>query len=171
MQFSSWTEEQLLDALRKALACYKNDCIFLFVDGLDALQGDFHELVDTLAAAQSGSNIKTLVTSRPWSQLAIRLASVAFIRLEDLNSQDIEQYVKQRLRVFEISTTARSQLAVAVTRRVNNIFLWAVLVCNSLIRLFGRGDNETTMQTKLADPPTFEEEEFSKLWNGLLNTQ
>lgn len=151
VQFGGWTTKQLLVAVMKALDGYKNDCIFLLVDGLDELKGQPDLLIKTLIDMQRGSNIKMLLSCRPWQVLNKELDRFPSVKLDDLNSEDIAKFARKQLRSHGIDST---QLVQGITQRAGGVFLWTVLVCRILLRRFREGCNLAGLRSDLDAIPT-----------------
>nr|OQO27894.1 hypothetical protein B0A51_05207 [Rachicladosporium sp. CCFEE 5018] len=86
-----WTEGNLLGAIRRALRLLHNVRVFMVIDGLDELEGDYDQLLEVMGVLASGTMRKMCIASRPETILAHRLSSLPGLRLEDLNLEDIHR--------------------------------------------------------------------------------
>jgi hypothetical protein len=153
LTYTDWTQAKLLDALKIAFAVCQDDvdgAIFLLMDGLDEFEGSYKDLLDAVMGLQSGSNIKLCVSSRPESSFVNKFASLPSIRLQDLNFHDIEMYVAEQLGASSLPESLTSR----VTDRAEGIFLWAVLVCESIAAGREDGDDEETSARRLSIIPS-----------------
>lgn len=151
LYYANWTEARLLVALELALTAFSDECVFLPVDGLDEFEGDHNRLLDVLASIQLGSNIKTCVSSRPETAFVYRLANLQAVSLQDLNYHDIAKYAKSQLKPHGES---RTRLVSDVAMRAEGVFLWAVLVCKSLVSGIEAGNDDDTMRLRLGAVPS-----------------
>ena len=97
-----WTVKRLKATLRTVIErCeVENLKICLLLDGLDEFEGDGIEqapLVDLIQDLVKNSRIKAVVSSRPEPLFVERLSKYESLRLQDLNYEDIRQYVEGRL--------------------------------------------------------------------------
>lgn len=145
-----WTESRLLGVLRRALEYYREECIFCMIDGLDEFNGDYSALLDLILGLQAGSNIKLCLSSRPEADINHRLWSKPSVRLQDLNYHDIETHVQQKL---EPRGEVFRELIPQVAHRAEGIFLWAVLVTDSLISGKNAEDNYEVLLRRLERVP------------------
>lgn len=164
LMHSTWTETTLLRAIEEALSLYSDDSLFFLVDGLDEFEGSYLRILDTLFKLNSGPNIKICLSSRPETALVKRLSSFPSLRLQDLNWGDINSFVKQAL---QHQDAANDEIVYDVVHRSEGIFLWAVLVCKSLVTGFEAGDDEKTIQRRLDAIPTGLESLFIHMFQNI----
>lgn len=145
-----WTELKLVFALQRALELYHQECVFCLIDGLDEFTDDYSKLLDMILQLQSGSNIKLCLSSRPEADINSRLWSKPCIRLQDLNYDDIETHVQQKL---EPRGEVFKGLIPKVAYRAEGIFLWAVLVTDSLISGHKAQDDYAVLRRRLEKVP------------------
>jgi hypothetical protein len=167
LMHSVWTETNLLRAIARVLPMYRHDRLFFLVDGLDEFEGQYLRLLDTLFKLQTGMNIKLCLSSRPETALVKRLASFPSIRLQDINSRDINHFVKQSLGPYQSQGTTDEDIIFTVESRSEGIFLWAVLVCKSLVSGYEAGDDEGTIRRRLNATPTGLESLFSYMFSNI----
>jgi hypothetical protein len=154
LTYTDWTQAKLLDALKTAFSVCQNDAngaVFLMIDGLDEFEGSYRHLLDAVMSFQSGSNIKLCVSSRPEATIMNKLERFPSISLQDLNYHDIQRYVAKQL---ESPGNTQVDLIWDVTRRAEGVFLWAVLVCQSLVVGLDAGDDKETMKQRLSILPS-----------------
>lgn len=164
---SVWTETTLLRTIVHALSLYGQDRLFILIDGLDEFEGQYMRLLDTLFKLKSGSNIKFCFSSRPEAALVKRLASFPSIRLQDVNFRDIDTFVKQTLEPYKGLDTTNDDIALTVGSQSEGIFLWAVLVCRSLVSGYEAGDDKDTIQRRLDAIPKGLEPLFSHMFSSI----
>jgi hypothetical protein len=164
LHYSNWTEAKLLDALKRALTSFGSERVFLLIDGLDEFEGDYGRLLDIILSMQLGTRIKICISSRPETAIVNRLVKRPSIRLEDLNHHDIKEYVGGQ---FERYRAALTQLIKDVVGRAEGIFLWAVLVCKSLVSGVEAGDCESVLRRRLDSVPSGIKDLISHMFSNI----
>jgi hypothetical protein len=167
LTYTDWTQAKLLDALKIAFSVCRDDAngaIFLLIDGLDEFEGSYRDLLDGVMILQSGSKIKLCVSSRPETTFANKLETFPSISLQDLNYHDIQRYVAKQ---FEPLGNVKADLIRDVTSQAEGIFLWAVLVCQSLVAGHEAGDDEKTMAKRLSIVPSGLENLFDSMFSKI----
>ncbi|EPE34009.1 hypothetical protein GLAREA_07022 [Glarea lozoyensis ATCC 20868] len=124
-----------LDELSKAFEIMVSDSsrkFFLFVDGLDEFSGNEGKLAKLIIdIVSSRNNIKMCVASRPWLAFEDAFYMRPSLRLEDLTSLDIQNFVAGNLgghRLFSNLQKARPReaknLILEITEKACGVFLW-----------------------------------------------
>jgi hypothetical protein len=169
-QVPTWTEKRLQRAVEHALSLFSEDRIFLLIDGLDEFEGKYTALVTLLLGLQDKSNAKICLSSRPETALIRQLGSFPSLRLQDLNYRDIEHFVHEELtacaHAFKDDTDFRL-LIDDVAERAEGVFLWAVLVCKSLVSGYEARDDEKMIKRRLAAVPAGLEELFAHMFSNI----
>ena len=116
------------------------------MDGLDEFSGNHIEMVDFLRKASSkSSSLKVIVSSRPEPILVEGFRGCPQLRLEHLTHGDISQYIHGKLyshtRIFEFQGNTIDHLAKIISLRASGVFLWVVLVVQSMLRGLSEGDD------------------------------
>ncbi|KAF4961369.1 hypothetical protein FSARC_10214 [Fusarium sarcochroum] len=152
-----WDPQDLENIL---LAFSKNPSqpVCYFIDGLDEIrpERDLHRVLQIIANLVSPQS-KICVSSRPERLFVDRFHRNPHLRVQDLTYNDMKQYVLEATR----TVTARrwneeriSSLASAIACRADGVFLWVVLVTNSLIRGIIYDDDEEEIFRRLDAMPT-----------------
>ncbi|KAL5317216.1 hypothetical protein ACEPPN_014311 [Leptodophora sp. 'Broadleaf-Isolate-01'] len=151
-----WTERSLAMTFKSALAGAAGQNFCLCIDGLDEFEGDTDELLDLIFKLQSLKNVKCCLSSRPETQLVSRLAACKQLRLQDLNLEDIRQFVEERLDCCienrEVSGSG-SWLASSIVFKAEGVFLWAALVTASAVRGLQAGDDDEMVRQRVESTP------------------
>ncbi|ORY05157.1 hypothetical protein BCR34DRAFT_439739, partial [Clohesyomyces aquaticus] len=154
----TWDRETLMSAFERTVDLSIDRYRFCFViDGLDEYEGDHHELVHMLKTSFSSKFMKILVSSRPWNvfQEAFGEATASHLFLEDYTKEDILAYIN--------STMERSPSFVELKRvdarcdglvqeivvRAQGVFIWVVLVVQSLVRGLTNADTLEDLRKRL----------------------
>ena len=91
----SLTEKYLLQKLEDLLSQdYMSFKLCIFLDGLDELHGDHHKLASwTTRLSRNYTDLKLVVSSRPWPQFERAYAQVPQLLHQDLTRNDIRKYI------------------------------------------------------------------------------
>lgn len=150
LSYSPWTEAKLVEILRSALSGYRNDPLLFLIDGLDECTDNHSDLLDELQSLDASAHTKVCISSRPEQAFLQRLEALPFVRLQDLNYRDIFKYAHTKLKRGSNQTT---ELARQVASNAEGVFLWAVLVCDSLYSgLMAEDDGHMLLQRLHAYP-------------------
>ncbi|KAF2800000.1 hypothetical protein K505DRAFT_293464 [Melanomma pulvis-pyrius CBS 109.77] len=175
----AWRRSITWDELKKALrllaqragAEYK---LFFLIDGLDECQGDHGKLI-TMIKELSSSNVKTCASSRPWNVFEDGFQQLPNLRLENLTSYDIEQFVSSRFQQSRGFTQLRAldpkytnELIKSIIRKASGVFLWVSLVTDSLLEGLSDGERLEQLHARLEALPTDLESLF---WSILTRLQ
>jgi hypothetical protein len=94
----SWTLLRLIKAFEHLFQQASNDSRFcLFVDGLDEYDGDPFDIISLFISISKLPNVKLCLSSRPIYEFVKMFRSYQTLRLQDLNFNDIKQYVDDEL--------------------------------------------------------------------------
>jgi hypothetical protein len=162
--YSPCTDGKLTIALDLALSHYQDENVLFFIDGLDECEGNHNDLLDELHGMQFGQRNKICLSSRPEEALRRRLEPLPSVRLQDLNQHDIFKYADAKLR---IGGNSESDLASQVAETAEGVFLWAVLVCESLSAGVSAKDDEGTMLRRLHTYPKGLDDLFNRIFSDV----
>ena len=143
----AWTKERLDYALKRFLSNKPSSIsVCLFIDGLDEFVGDEDLLLETLRLLSGTPQTHVCVSSRPEQIFLQGFTQSPRLRLQDLNHQDIEKTVKDRLGAkltekFPHSPEVVDKLMENVISRSEGIFLWTELIIKDLQRGARNSDN------------------------------
>jgi hypothetical protein len=159
-----WTMRSLLSALQDSLDAYQGDRIFLMVDGLDEFEGQYAELLDLILDFQ-GRFIKICLASRPETAILARLKSFPTLRLQDLNYEDISKFVWNEVQRHDVDLS--TGIIHEIIDRAEGVFLWAVLVVNSMISGCRDNHDAAMLQSRLDETPIELDALFAQLLAGV----
>jgi hypothetical protein len=136
-----WTFEELRDSILQFLSLIEGtDRLALFIDGLDEYEGDLGNLISFLKQLHQGHNVKLCVSSRPWNIFKDEFRTYPSLRMELLTKADIETYVRERIGGSPTFQELRRPFATDIRKlesqiidKADGVFLWVVLVVESLI--------------------------------------
>lgn len=170
----AWTERVLriiLSAITKGTKCP----MAVFLDGLDE-SADHDDILASLSILESANKVKLCVSSRPEPVFTDALSSYQSLRLQDLNSVDIRQVIKQSFledaRVQALTsriTTDRQrqdfeQLSYTIEYKAEGVFLWVHLVIKDLLKGITQRDDTSTLLRRLNGLPN----DISALFKDML---
>ncbi|KAK3358271.1 hypothetical protein B0T24DRAFT_609923 [Lasiosphaeria ovina] len=167
---SDWSEAELKEVIFSHLHSAGPRCIIL--DGLDEVSqkdGPFKllRLIDELRAV---SGVKLCVASRPEHILRSHLEKHPHLLMQDLTEPDIRKYVTTYLEKevgVPIPSQYRHSIIDDVVRGAEGVFLWVVLVLNSLQRGLHNGDSWAELEKRLHLMPTDLSRLYSDMWSRL----
>ncbi|KAK5685480.1 hypothetical protein LTS10_003559 [Elasticomyces elasticus] len=163
----SWTEKLLIDAIKVAMSATTNERFCIFVDGLDEVVGNYDELADLIFDLQDLENVKCCVSSRPETELRAKLAECQQLRLQDLNGADIRAFVAAKMNVFPQDEDSVRHLSHDIVYLASGVFLWAVLVTQSVVRGRESGDDWQVLHDRLKQMPKGFEALFDRMVDNL----
>jgi hypothetical protein len=175
----AWRRSITWDELKKALHLLAHQAgteykLFFLIDGLDECQGDHGKLI-TMIKELSSSNVKTCASSRPWNVFEDGFQQLPNLRLENLTSHDIEQFVSSRFQQSRGFTQLRAldpkytnELIKGIIIKASGVFLWVSLVTDSLLEGLSDGERLEQLHARLEALPTDLESLF---WSILTRLQ
>lgn len=161
-----WHVKRLERAFRQ-LTKSANDQVRLcfFVDGLDECDGDsqyeYHDSIAQLLKDISGyPYVKVYLSSRFWLVFEQTFNGLPSLRLQDLTSDDIREFVKDKFNSSEkmqqlIATDPKSseEFLTEITTKSDGVFLWVDLVVRSLLRGLQNDDDLLQLFRRLRELP------------------
>jgi hypothetical protein len=162
--YSPCTDEKLTIALDLALSLYRDESVLFIIDGLDECEGNHNDLLDEFHGMRLGQRNKMCLSSRPEEALRRRLEPLPSVRLQDLNHDDIFEYAHAKLR---IGGDPGLKFASQVAQNAEGVFLWAVLVCDSLSAGVMAKDGEDTMLRRLYTYPRGLDDLFHRMFSDV----
>lgn len=161
----AWNEFRLLQALQIALPFYQDERIFCLIDGLDEFEGSYDKVLGTLFNIRHTSGVKLCLSSRRENALKKALDPFPSLRLEDINYGDIKIFVRKQF--VACGDSFDDRLMEDIARRAEGIFLWAVLVCKSLVKGHNANDDKDMLQERLKIIPSGLKDMFSYIFSNL----
>ncbi|KAI4643332.1 uncharacterized protein J4E79_011272 [Alternaria viburni] len=125
---------------------YERHRFCIFVDALDELQEthpkDHYNLVCMLQdwGIASNGNVKFCVSSREYAVFDGTTSGDHWIRVEDMNREDISRFARDKFRFFVEDEVIRERCVKAIASRAEGVFLWAQLAIQTLQRSYDEGD-------------------------------
>jgi hypothetical protein len=171
----SWTLPRLIkafDLLFQKAGMRLRFC--LFVDGLDEYDGDPFDIIDLFTRISQFPNVKLCLSSRPLYDFVKSFRAFPTLRLQDLNFDDIKQYVDDKLganhQMEELQRKEPKQapkLSQEIIDKADGVFLWVRLVVLSLLRGLRNSDQVSDLQRRLRILPPSLEDLFSHILGRL----
>jgi hypothetical protein len=157
-----WNWDLLWETLGRVISQNTSTTFCFFIDGLDEFSGDSEHLIDTVKRLTSHSNVKICVSSRPWAEFVHEFGDddTRLLKLEDLNAQDIKNYVHEalsansRFQRLAAKDDSALKLKEEVATKSDGVFLWVYLVVRSLLEGIRYADSTQFLWKRLrAFPP------------------
>ncbi|KAM7214509.1 Prion-inhibition and propagation domain containing protein [Rhypophila decipiens] len=141
-----------------------------FIDGLDEYEGDYQNGIDFLNKLSRSPQIKIMVSSRPIPPCVTAFSTWPKLRLQELNSRDILQYIDDTLGSHPRTEVLRrrdpsgiAEIMQKLMARANGVFLWVVLACRSLHDGFDSCDQINELHARIEELPLELEDMFKHM--------
>jgi hypothetical protein len=174
---SDWSMDELQHAILKVSSSQKSSYCF-FINGLDEVEcGEGQaELLRILEKFRCQPCIKLCVSSRPERIFQDCLKKYPKLRLQDLTSEDIHQYVADFLGLLEEKMVEggpqKSKLLIdKIVEKSAGVFLWVRLVVTRLQTGIRNGDDWETLMKRVNDLPGDIDLLYNKMWFRLNEDQ
>ncbi|KAL3419726.1 hypothetical protein PVAG01_08224 [Phlyctema vagabunda] len=135
--------------------------ICLIIDALDESEGDHSALRTFLDRLRPYEHIKAIVASRPLNIFKTFFAESSSVRLQDLTSSDINNFIGSELErnkrfrdLKQDEDEAAESLCLAISEKADGVFLWVTLVIGSLPRGFENGDRISDLLRRIEELPS-----------------
>lgn len=131
--YHDWSRKELKETLFCLLRVADSSfCIFL--DGLDEAVEKLHRfdikaLLDGLTRLDG---VKVCASGRPEPKFAKYFNETEQLAIHDLTGKDIKRLVNSRLKGMQLDSCFRGTLAYLVVSRAQGVFMWVILVLNSV---------------------------------------
>jgi hypothetical protein len=171
----SWTLPRLIKAFEHLFQQASDDSRFcLFIDGLDEYDGDPFDIINLFTNISKLPNVKLCLSSRPIYEFVKAFRSRPTLRLQDLNFNDIKQYVDDELGANDLMRELHNtepqeapKLSLEIIDKADGVFLWVKLVVISLLRGLRNSDHVSDLQRRLRLLPPSLEDLFSHILGRL----
>ena len=153
----SWRLPDLEVAFKTMLRHAECGPVMFFIDAMDEATGSFDDLVELfkVSALISSSNARFCISSRPSADFSFQAADPkAQLRLDEHTTQDILQFINKSFE--EISLRFKIDYGTLIRQisvKAENVFLWARLVVEDLLRAARRKETVERLQRRLVEMP------------------
>ncbi|KAL2834589.1 nucleoside phosphorylase domain-containing protein [Aspergillus pseudoustus] len=168
----TWREEELKSFLSNFFAEFRPYRTILFVDGLDECNGNgmrelaffFRDL--TASARRSGTKLSICLSSREYPKVS--MGQCLEIRIDQFNMDEIQSYVHQKLAMTGLSEHAHwLKLATSIIDKSAGVFLWVVLVLDTLLKDWDNGYNLRHLEKRLQETPLELEQVYERILSSV----
>jgi hypothetical protein len=128
----------------------------LFIDGLDEYDGEYEMIAELMKSAANSNSVKVCASSRPLLVFEDAFRTSPTLRLQDLNFDDISNYVRDRLdndarfrRLAQEDPQTVFKLVKEIVTKADGVFLWVRLVVKSLLDGLSNRDSISDLQRRL----------------------
>ncbi|KAJ9654426.1 hypothetical protein H2198_006506 [Neophaeococcomyces mojaviensis] len=168
-----------LQELQEAVVLLKKNmpkdlALFLMIDGIDEYSGDHFDFSRFLIQLCEHPAIKLLVSSRPIAECVRVFALYPNLRLQDLTSEDIRNYVEAELisdhllHEMEILEPGLSEhIKDALVKKASGVFLWIILVVRELLIGLANYDEKHILLAKIDELPSDLEELYDHMFGKM----
>ncbi|KAH6956216.1 hypothetical protein DER45DRAFT_566346 [Fusarium avenaceum] len=168
-----WSLNEISETLVMALkASTEFFCIFL--DGLDEAKDLQHlpwpdwtdsQVIHKLLEVK---NLKLCASSREEHAFCSFFESASRLRIHQLNNHDITHFVRERLDICGLDCRDRDYLVAKVVQRAEGVFLWVILVVDSLNRAIRHSYTTFEMlEERLAHTPSDLTKLYVDMWGRI----
>jgi hypothetical protein len=171
-----WTLPNLIEAFMRLVqqTYYMPLKLCFFVDGLDELDDDHAQIAGLITRITLSPNIKVCVSSRPSNVFHSIFENFPGLRLQDLTSEDIYWYARQKLydnnefqRLAMQEPGLASRLVSEIAEKADGVFLWVVLVVRSLLTGLRNRDRIEYLRQRLQGLPHDLEGMYKNMLRGI----
>ncbi|RDW79149.1 uncharacterized protein DSM5745_06001 [Aspergillus mulundensis] len=165
---AKWSEEELWSYLKAMFTVQRRSRTLFFVDGLDECEsGGMRELAllfreMTTAAHAVDAKLSICLFSREYPKVSVE--SCPEIMIDRLNGIDIRRYVEQKFNIVGVGKHQEwRKLAAAIVDKSSGVFLWVVLVVDTVLKDHDDGKNLKYLERRLRETPLALEKLFEQL--------
>lgn len=170
-----WKAAECESILRKLTdGRLSNHRIFFLIDGLDEFSGDQKLLLDFIQHLGQVPHIKVCCASRPWVEFQDAFHQAPSLRVQQLTGPDIKHYISTKFGSHPSMNGWRAcypnaieSIAEDINERSSGVFLWVVLVVQSLLSGVSSGDRISDLQARLNELPPDLDKLFSKILKSM----
>ncbi|KAL8335873.1 hypothetical protein RB598_009864 [Gaeumannomyces tritici] len=157
---NGWSEAALKQTLKESVSKLGGRFLTIFVDALD--ECDQAQVTDMVCffeelcgyAIEIAASLRICFSSRHYPVPAIHQGAELILEAEGGHTDDIEQFIKSRLRLGKLGKTARAApLRAEIRDKSSGIFLWVVLVVDILNQEYANGAAINNLRKRLQEIP------------------
>ncbi|CAJ0544350.1 Ff.00g035720.m01.CDS01 [Fusarium sp. VM40] len=170
---SDWSLDDISEALVVALKA-STELFCIFLDGLDEAKDLEHlpwpdwtdsQVIHKLLEVK---NVKLCASSREEHAFCSFFESASRLRIHQLNNHDITHFVRERLDICGLDCRDRDYLVAKVVQRAEGVFLWVILVVDSLNRAIRQSYTTFEMlEERLAHTPSDLTKLYVDMWGRI----
>ena len=153
----TWSYQDLKVAFEAMLSHSKCGPVIFFIDALDEADEMYHKISDLIVhfSKVCSKNTQFCVSSRPLSDFRYYFDPEWQIGVDEYSAQDIHQFVRESFQeVASRFNTDYGLLIEQIALRAENVFLWARLVVEDLLRAARRRESVKKLLHRLLKIPT-----------------
>lgn len=173
-EWQEWELQECLNSVLEKVVVSQTRKLLLFIDGLDEFDQPPLKTVELVKQMSSWPDLKICVASRQWSEFNDALYGSPMIRMQDLTSQDLALFVRDKLsgnRAFAELTKIHPQemqtLLSDIVDKANGVFLWLSLVIKTFVERLTEGDGLQELRQVLDALPDRIESLYGFIWASI----
>ncbi|KAF7889189.1 hypothetical protein EAF00_009489 [Botryotinia globosa] len=171
----SWSQNELLDAFeRLTKKQFWPGRFAFFIEGVDECVGDPAETARLLRAFATSADTKTIVSSRPWTEIETLIDPIPgqSLHLNYFTRADIQRYTYDLITHhpdFRITQTDKRywNLIEKISNKSRGVFLWVVLAVREILKGLTHHDTISELEARLEDIPPGLDEVFDRMLNTI----
>ncbi|KAI3559556.1 hypothetical protein CABS02_00531 [Colletotrichum abscissum] len=169
---TDWTARELETTLIYVLR--NSACLHLvLLDGLDEVADTPDEGVGRLLCLindlVTSNRVKVCVSSRPEPALKRELEKHPMLKMQDLNNRDIRLLTRERIEAMQVDANnyTTNHLSNLICGKAEGVFIWVILVLNSLKRGLDNYDDMDTLYSRVKSLPKDLTKLYKEMWSRL----
>jgi hypothetical protein len=171
MKNISWSEVELMSFLKATFTKPRPSRTVIFVDGIDECKGDgmrglaifFREI--TVLSNTVDAKLSICLSSREYPKVSI--GECPEILIDRLNSSEIQRYVRRKLAMAGLERHLNwTTLTGSIIKRSAGVFLWVVIVLDTLLEDWDNGKNFRYLTRRLQEIPPALEKLYEQILSG-----
>lgn len=159
---TDWTLDELKGGLKRLVKADIASAKFcFFIDGLDEYDGYSTDIIETLDDFTASAHVKICLSSRPWPAFQTAYGHpTRSLKLQDLTRNDIRLYVREKLEEHKTFILLKNEdprymtLVEEIVEKAGGVFLWVVLVVQSLKEGISNADSISILTKRLRELPS-----------------
>ncbi|KAK1708297.1 hypothetical protein BDP67DRAFT_599630 [Colletotrichum lupini] len=169
---TDWTAQELETTLFYVLQ--NSACLHLvLLDGLDEVADTPDEGVGRLLGLindlVTSNRVKVCVSSRPEPALKRELEKHPMLKMQDLNNRDIRLLTRERIEAMRVDANnyTINHLSNLICGKAEGVFIWVILVLNSLKRGLDNCDDVDTLYSRVESLPKDLTKLYKEMWSRM----
>ncbi|KAG7044043.1 NACHT domain-containing protein [Colletotrichum scovillei] len=145
----------------------------VLLDGLDEVADTPDEgvcrLLSLINDLVMSNRVKVCVSSRPEPALKRVLEKHPMLKMQDLNNRDIHLLTRERIEAmqFDANNYTTNHLSNLICEKAEGVFIWVILVLNSLKRGLDNYDDMDTLYSRVESLPKDLTKLYKEMWSRM----
>lgn len=164
--YHDWSRDELSQTLIHLLRPAVNNSFCIFLDGLDEVVEELqhNNMRMLLNELRKLDNVKICASSREEPSLIHYFSGTEKIRMQDLTRKDIKDLIENHLSKANIPADSCEKLVKAIVFKADGVFMWVILVLNSVIRGFESDESDDECMKRINAMPSSLHDLYKEMW-------